>query len=128
MSESNVPVAVIYQRAYDLFQDKSRWAQGYYNFDREGKTCPWAEGYSFCALGAMVYFGNGISHAARCCLQRISEHLYGESIQKVNDEFPDAYEKVLAALKFGIAFWSEREPTTEELGMSVSQIMEKRYG
>lgn len=126
MNEQELPVAEVYAKAYTLFQDKERWAQGYYNKDKDGKNCPWREGFSFCALGALCFFGNGHSHAAQCCLQRISEHLYGKHIQEVNDNDPEGYEKVLKALEFGMELWKDRQPIEEELSASVTQVIEVR--
>jgi hypothetical protein len=120
------PIAQIYEEASNLFQDKSRWAQGYYQRDKDGNECGWAKGYSFCAIGALSHFSDGDSHKALCCLQRVSEHLYGEHIQVINDSSNDAHHKVLVALKFAIELWTGREPTEEELGMSVKDLLEKR--
>jgi hypothetical protein len=119
-------VANVFEKSYLLFQDKSRWAKGYYNYDRDGNRCPWAEGYSFCALGSLVFFGDGDSHAAQCCLQRVSEHLYGDCIQRINDDDPEGYEKVLKALEFGMELWKDRQPLSEELGASVEQVLAVR--
>lgn len=121
-------VEEIFISAWNFFQDKTRWAQGYYNFDKFGKKCGWAGAHSFCALGAVSFFSEGDSHKAQCCLQRISEHLYGKRIQDVNDNDPDAYNKVLAALKFGTELWHGVEPTIDEVSASVSEILEKRNG
>lgn len=124
MNEQELPIVEVYAKAHALFQDKERWTQGYFNKDKEGNNCPWREGFSFCALGALCFFGNGHSHKAQCCLQRISEHLYGgRHIQQVNDEDPEGYEKVLKALEFGMEFWKDRQPVEEELGASVEQVM-----
>jgi hypothetical protein len=120
------PIAQIYEEAINLFQDKNRWAQGYYQLDKAGNKCGWAVGYSFCAIGALSHFSEGDNHKALCCLQRVSEHLYGEHIQVVNDCSDDAYNKVLEALKFAIELWKEQDPTEEELGMSVTNLLEKR--
>ncbi len=91
----NIPIAVVYSKALDLFKDRTRWARGYYQFGKDGNTCPWREGYSFCALGAALFFSEGFSHNSICCLQRVSEHLYGENIQHINDmeDADDAYKK-----------------------------------
>lgn len=124
--DGKVPVAEIYSKALALFQDKERWAKGYYNYDKEGNRCNWADGHSFCALGALVFFGGGHSHEAQCCLQRISEHLYGECIQLINDNDPQGYEKVIKALELGIELWKGREPVEEELRASVPQLLQVR--
>ncbi len=115
----------LYAKALDLFQDRTRFTQGYYQRDKDGKECFWREGYSFCALGSLVYFGNGFSHHAQCCLQRVSEHLYGEVIQVVNDG-EGGYEKVIKALEFAKELWTGYDPTEEELGMPVPKLLEKR--
>lgn len=120
------PIAQVYEEALDLFQDKNRWAQGYYQLDKDGNKCGWADGHSFCAIGALSHFSDGDNHKALCCLQRVSEHLYDNHIQVVNDHFDDAHSKVLAALKFAIELWTGHDPTEEELGMSVTDLLEKR--
>lgn len=123
---SNIPVAQTYSQILEFFQDRSRFAQGYYNFDKDGKHCPWKEGYSFCVLGAICFFTDGMSHKAQCLLQRVSEYMYeGKHIQEVNDgEF--GYEYVTAALQFARDLWEGQEPTEEELGMSVKDLLDKR--
>lgn len=124
--EEKLPVAEVFTKAYNLFQDRNRWAKDYYQYDKDGNKCPWAQGYSFCALGALVFFGNGHSHDPTCLLQRVSEHLYGEHMQMVNDNHPDGYEKVLRAYEFAIELWTGREPTEEELGMKIPELLAKR--
>ena len=124
-----IPIAEIYGKTLKLFQDRSRWAQGYYNFYENGERCArWNEGHSFCVLGANLFHAEGFSHRSQCCLQRVSEHLYGEVIQEVNDA-PDAdgaYKKVMFALQFAKELWEGREPSDEELGMPVVDLLNKR--
>lgn len=120
-----IPAAQTYSEILELFKDKSRFAQGYYQFAKDGSKCPWKEGYSFCALGALCFFTDGLSHKAQCLLQRVSEHLYGDSIQMVNDR-PDGYEQVIKALEFARDLWQGREPTEEELGMKIPELLAKR--
>lgn len=123
-----LPIADIYRQALNLFQDKDRWAQHYYNYDKDGNKCNWAEGYSFCAIGALCYFGNGHMHKALCCLQRVSEYLYNnESIQFVNDN-PDGYNNVIKALQVAAELWNGIEPTDDELSMSIPTLLEVRSG
>lgn len=127
-NDPNTPIADIYRRALNLFQDRNRFHQGYFQVNQNGQRCPWREGYAFCALGAMCYFGEGFSHRAVCCLQRVSEHLYDDlSIQEVNDG-EGGYEKVFAALEFAIQLWDGRQPTEEELGMPVPELLRRRNG
>ncbi len=119
----------VFRKSHSLFQDRSRWAKGYYQFDKDGNKCPWREGYSFCALGALVFFGDGDCHKATCALQRISEYLYGTHVQTVNDVHPQGYEKILKALEFGMEFWKDRDPTDDELtveGGDIAHLLEKR--
>lgn len=119
-------IADSYREALNLFQDKDRFCTHYYQRDRNGKECPWKEGYSFCVLGALCYFTDGLQHEATCCLQRVSEHLFGGlHIQSVNDG-PNGYERVQEALRFAIELWDGHSPTAEELGMSVKVLLEKR--
>lgn len=121
-----IPIAEVYSRVLDFFKDKSRFAQGYYQYDREGNKSPWREGYSYCVLGACLVFSEGFSHRAQCCLQRVSEHLYdGKTIQEVNDQ-DDGYDKVLKALEFARDLWLNHEPTDKDLGTSVKLLLEKR--
>lgn len=127
MQFSNIPAAQTYSQVLEFFQDKSRFGQGYYNFTKEGEKCGWREGYSFCTIGALCHFTDGMSHKTLCCLQRVSEHLYGCYIQTVNDS-EGGYEKVLKALEFAKELWTGYEPTEEELGMSVPKLLEKRNG
>lgn len=121
------PIVETYRKVLNLFQDKDRFCVGYYQKDKNGNECPWREGYSFCALGAMQYFAaDHMPHRAVCCLQRVSEHLFGGiCIQHINDG-PDGREKVMEALRFAIQLWDGCEPTEEELGMSVNDLLEKR--
>lgn len=125
-------VAEAFKLSHDLFQDKSRWCKGYYNRDKDGRECPWKEGYSFCALGALCFFTNGLSNHAQCALQRISEYLYdGKTIQDINDNDPNGYAKVLYALEFGMEFWKDRDPTSEEVsfeGGNIARLLECRNG
>jgi hypothetical protein len=123
---SPTPVAETYSRILEFFQDQDRFCTGYYQKDKDGNLCKWAEGYSYCALGAICFFTDGMgSHEPQCCLQRVSEYLYDKNIQEVNDG-PDGYAKVLVALKFAIELWQGREPTKDELGMAVETLLEKR--
>jgi len=126
--EQRLPVAEVFRKGLAHFQDQSRWARGYYQYDKDGNKCKWAEGYSFCALGALVFYGNGHCHESMCCLQRVSEHLYGECMQKINDDDLDGYNKVIKAYEFAIQLWDGREPTEEELGMPVATLLERRNG
>ncbi len=125
---TEIPIAEAYRKSLELFQDPTRFTQHYYQRDRDGKECPWKEGYTFCALGALCFFTDGLQHKATCCLQRVSEHLFsGLHIQAVNDG-EGGYEKVQQALRFAIQLWDGREPTEEELGMSVNDLLRKRNG
>lgn len=130
--EKAFTVAEAFRKSYDLFQDKSRWSKGYYQRDKAGNECPWREGYSFCALGALCFFTDGLSNHATCALQRISEYLYdGRVIQDVNDNDPQGYEKVLKALEFGMEFWKDHDPTSEEVsleGGNIARLLEARNG
>lgn len=123
--DPKIPIAEVYAKTMDLFQDKSRWIQGYYQVDKNGNRCPWREGYAFDVLGALLFLSGGFSHRSQCCLQRISEHLYDEVIQAVNDG-PDGYEKIMFALQLAKELWTGYEPTDEELGMPVMKLLTKR--
>lgn len=124
--DPKIPIAEVYSKALDLLQDKSRWIQGDYQADRNGKPCPWREGYAFDVLGALIFFSDGHSHRAVCCLQRISECIYdGEYIQHVNDK-PGGYEKIMFALQLAKELWTGYEPTEEELRMPVMRLLAKR--
>jgi len=127
MNDPLIPITQIYSKSWELFQDESRFAKGYYQFAKDGSKCGWKEGYSFCALGAVLFFSDGFSHRAQCALQRVSEHLFGEVIQAVNDGI-EGYENVLSALEFAAHLWKDRDPSDEELSMSVKQILERRNG
>lgn len=119
-------IAQVYDEALNLFKDKKRFAQGHYHYDEDGNVCGWAKGYSFCALGALSHFTDGYSHKAQCCLQRVSEYLFeGKIIQEVNDG-EGGYEKVLAALSFAKLLWEGQEPTEQDLGTSVPDLLERR--
>lgn len=84
------------------------------------------EGYAFDVLGALLYFSDGFSYRAQCCLQRVSEHLYdGEAIQIINDG-PDGYEKVMFALQLAQELWTGYEPTAEELSMPLMKLIGNR--
>lgn len=124
------PIAEIYQEAWNLFQDKTKWAQGFYHFDSDNNKCGIDSAYSYCALGVLYIVNrNESAHNAQCCLQRVSQYLYdGRNIQHVNDDVddPNAYDKVLDALKFAAELWEGVEPTEEELGMPVPELLEKR--
>lgn len=124
--DPQIPIGEVYSKALNLLQDQERWTQGDYTHDKYGNPCPWREGYSFCALGAVLFFADGFSHRATCCLQRVSNHLYGEHIQCINDKDPDAHKKVLKALEFARDLWKDQEPTEEELSMPVPTLLEKR--
>lgn len=126
-TDPNTPIADIYKKVLNLFQSEDRFAQQYFQYNKEGKKCPWRDGYSFCALGALCFFGEGYSNRSQCCLQRVSEHLYGEVIQAVNDS-STGYERVKAALKFAIDLWEGYQPTDEELGRSVTDVLKARNG
>jgi hypothetical protein len=71
-----IPVAQVYAQIIDLYQDRSRFAQGYYQYDKNGNKSSIVDGYSFCALGAVQHFNDHLQGMAVCCLQRVSEHLY----------------------------------------------------
>lgn len=129
-------VAQVYSEMLELYKDKNRFAQGYYQKNEAGERCPWREGYSFCAMGAISKFSytttdngaslyDGLSHTSLCCLQRVSEHLYGRCIQHVNDD-ENGYENVIKALEFARALWIGREPTREDLTMSVNDLIKSR--
>lgn len=124
--EVSKSVAETYSQVLNFFQDRSRFAQGYYQYDKDGKPCGWKEGYSYCALGALCYFTDGSQHVAVCLLQRVSEYLYDVHIQEVNDG-EGGYEKVLKALEFAKELWSGHEVTDlNELGWSVPKLLESR--
>lgn len=123
-------VSEIYSKVINLFQDQSRWTQGYYHRDKAGKECTWREGHSFCVLGGLGHFTwpyDLNSNEAQCCLQRVAEHLFGNkemgsaSIQTINDQ-PDGYKKVMHALKFTKDLWEGKEPTSDELAMPVESL------
>jgi len=122
---TSIPVSETYQKALDLFKDRSRWAQEYYQYDKDGAKCNWRDGYSFCAMGALCFFTDGFNTKALCCLQRVSVHLFGDSIQHVNDGHY-GYEKVMQALEFARDLWKDHEPTKEDLDKSVDKVLEGR--
>ena len=107
------------QAGYDIIKDIDRWAQGYYQYDKNGEKCPWAEGYCFCALGVLVFVGDGHSHNARCAIQRISEELFGKSVQEVNDDETVskevAHRNVLKVYLMALDRWKDRDPEPWEL-------------
>lgn len=117
-------ISEIFAKVINLFQDKSRFHQGYYQVDVDGKKCTWAVGHCFCVLGAIGHFTWPFgfdSHPATCCLQRVSEHLFeGRIIQDINDN--EGLEKVLEALEFARKLWEGREPTEEDLGRQVKEL------
>jgi hypothetical protein len=51
--------------------------------------------------------------------------LFGDVIQQINDG-PEGYEKVQQALKFAIELWDGLQPTEEELGMKIPELLSKR--
>ena len=109
----------IIAEAYEIIKNRERWTQGFYQRDKDGNHCPWAEGYSFCALGALTYCGDGDSFRSRCAIQRISEELFGTNIQTVNDDnqvSPEqAHNNVLRVYETALKRWKDREPTDQEL-------------
>lgn len=126
---SKVSIADLYRQMLDLYQDESKFAQGYYTRNAKGDICTADEAVSFCALGALWHVANlngCLTHEAQCCLQRVSEHLYeGVYIQIVNDEL-NGLEKVRAALRFAIELWDGREPEENDHTLSVKEILRKR--
>lgn len=126
---TNFPISEIYNKVLELFKDKSRFAQGYYSYDKEHNQCYWnnRNAYSYCVLGAIYVVSQGYGERAQSCLQRVSKHLFGKHIRIVNDE-SDGYDKVIMALKFAHDLWKEHEPTDEDLTTPVSVILERRNG
>lgn len=114
----NKPVSQVYQEVIEFFQDKSRFAQGYYQYDINGKKCGWADAHSYCVLGALSFFTDGNQHIATYLLQRVSEFLYGKSIQQVNDG-EDGWLLVMKALDFAAIYWKNKIPTDEDLGKAI---------
>lgn len=123
-------ISEVYAKVLDFYQDRSRFAKDYYQFNKEGDRCGWAVGHSFCVLGALGHFLYPLdlsTFPAQACLQRVAEHLYGDGtigsafIQVINDG-PQGYEKIMQALKFAKDLWEGLEPTTEQTAMPVKQL------
>jgi len=125
------PIITIVKNAYDIIKDHDRWAQGYFQKDKDGKNCAWEDGYSFCALGALCFVANkdndqlndNFYHKALCIVQRHSEQMFqGNNIQTVNDSTPCAiaYENVLRIFESVIEKFKDREPTEEELVQGIN--------
>ncbi len=111
------PIATEIQKGYDIIKNIDRWAVGYYQYDKEGKKCPSAEGYSFCALGAIKYSKD--SNDAWCALQRVSEELFGKAVQVVNDDttvpHEVAHKNVLRIYETALERWKDQDPEPWEL-------------
>lgn len=122
-------VSDLYSKMIDLFQDESKWTQKYYHRDSKGEMCGWQDPdlQSYCALGALHALAaedNNLVHMAQCCLQRVSEHMFNEVIQGVNDNkgLPD----VLKALNYAKELWSEQDPKPEHLSMTIPELLAAR--
>ena len=115
------PIMTTITEAYNLIKDPERWTQGFYQRSKDGKKCPWREGYSFCAVGSLNYIC-GINerdnsyHGAVCILQRHSEKMFGQHIQIVNDSSPPAvaHQNVLRIFESVMERFPDRDPTEEE--------------
>lgn len=119
------PVIELVQKAYDIIKNPERWAQGYYQKDKDGNHCPWRDGYSFCSLGALhfVHFIDGgevdseVYHKAVCIIQRHAEKMFGSEIQTVNDSTPPAiaHQNVLKVYESVIDKFRDRDPNDDEI-------------
>ena len=115
------PIMTTITEAYNLIKDPEHWTQGFYQKNKEGKNCPWREGYSFCAMGSLNFI-SGLKerddsyHGALCILQRHSEKLFGSCIRTVNDSSPPAiaHQNVLRVYESVMERFSDRDPTEEE--------------
>lgn len=113
------PIMSLVHESYNLIKDPEKWTQGYYQRDINGKHCPWREGYSFCAMGALNFFNreDGAYHGALCILQRHSEKMFsGQCIQTVNDSTPPslAHQNVMRVYESVMERFPDRDPTEEE--------------
>lgn len=126
------PIMNLIHESYNLIKNPVKWTQGYYQRDINGKHCPWREGYSFCAVGALNFFNckskNEAYHGALCILQRHSEKMFGSCVQTVNDSSPPAisHQNVLRIFESIIERFPDRDPTEKEYteGVWVSKLGE----
>lgn len=127
-------VVDVFDESLSIFADKSRWARGYYQYDKNGEKSTIVDGYSYCALGVLqhvVYspgsiINESLCYNAQCLLQRVSEFLYGSHIQVINDNDPDGYEKVVAAFQFLKEFWKDEVPSVDDNSLSIESILQRR--
>lgn len=116
------PIMILIHKSYNLIKDPERWTQKIYQRDENGECCPWRQGYSFCALGAVNFFASSDEsnkgyHGAVCILQRHAEKIFNkQNIQKINDAYPAdiAHQNVLKIFESIIEKFVDREPSKEE--------------
>lgn len=124
------PIIQKIQEAYELIKDFDRWCQGYYQQDKDGKNCPWRDGYKFCGLGAISY-AYGIVEStesttpAVATLQRAAEKLFnGGCLQQINDDASvspeQAHQNVLKVYQYVLELFKDREPVREDWALDMS--------
>lgn len=127
----------VFDRSLAIFEDKTRWAKGYYQYDEDGNKSTIADGYSYCALGVLqhvvylvysptAFMNESLSYTAQCLLQRVSVFLYGKYIQEINDYDPDGYNKVVRTFQFAKEFWKNEKPSVEDLSVPIEKILQRR--
>lgn len=113
------PIIQKISEAYNIIKNPNNWCQQYYQKDKDGNNCPWREGVSFCAIGAVnfvCWMMNRSSDESVSLLQIISEEIYGKSIQSVNDEL--GHSPVLNVYETALERFAEKDPSPEALRRS----------
>lgn len=122
------PIMTVVRDALEIIKDPEHWCQEYYQHDKDGNRCNWEDGYSFCALGALGRASGGDAFKAVCVLQRVSERLFGATVQIVNDGRPGvdkatAHAEICKVFETALENWKDRDPTEEEYSKRVQTAL-----